>query len=57
MKGSSEALTDYICSVMQRNDCRVPKRRQGEQLGKLVLALGRKPQVPPTELFVYLTEW
>lgn len=38
---------------MQRNDWREEeaKRRQEEQLGKLVLALGRKPQVPPTELF------
>lgn len=54
---------DYICTLMQRSDWRVPERRQGEQLEKLVLTIGKRPQflstraTPQSCLGVFTTWW
>lgn len=47
---------------MQRSDWSVPERRQGEQLGKLVLVVGRRAQFLPMRTYesclgVLTTQW
>jgi hypothetical protein len=52
-----------VFHLMQSSGWRVPERRQGEQIGTLVLSLGRRPQLLPMRaslqsgLGVCTTQW